>query len=76
MIVKSDSLWCHRDLPVHVCIGNCISRDCLIAEIPDCSLRLSHDSLPPILVGVGDCLGRENSAGLVLQRRYRSVVSC
>ncbi len=76
VIFKNNFLGGHRDLPVHVCIGDCISGDSLIVVIPDCSLSLSHYSLPPILVGVGDCLGRENSTGLVLQRRYRSVVSC
>jgi len=76
MIFKSSFLRGHRDLPVDVRIGNCISGDSLIVAIPDCSLSLSHYSLPPILVGVGDCLGRENSTSLVLQRRYCSVVSC
>jgi len=76
VIFKSSLIRSHRDLPVHVCIGDCISGDSLVGVIPDCSLRLSHDSLPPILVGVGDCLGREDSTSHVLHRRCVSGVSC
>jgi hypothetical protein len=53
-----------------------VSRDDLARGLSLDCLSECHDTLPPILVGVGDCLGRENSTSRVLERRCVPVVGC
>jgi hypothetical protein len=62
--------------PVDIRMSYSVSGEELTGRVSLRILCKSHHSLPPILVGVGDRLGRESSAGLVLQHRHFLVVSC